>query len=153
MIGGRTPVGSLARDARGTMAIETALVAPLLALMALGTYDVSNVVSKQQDLQSGASEATQIILAAADGSGVSSDKLHDIIQSSLGLTSDQVVIEQKFRCDVTASLVDSDAGCDKTKPVYEYVKLTLTDSYTPLWTNFGVGQTIDYTVVRTVQTA
>jgi len=146
-------VSRLARDPRGTMAIETALVAPILALMGLGTYDVSNMVSRQQDLQSGASEATEIILAAANGSGVSSDQLHDIIVSSLNLTSDQVVVEQKFRCDAAANVVDSVAGCDASKPIYQYVKLTLTDSYTPLWTNFGVGHTIDYSVVRTVQTA
>ena len=135
------------------MVIETALVAPVLALMALGTFDVSKMVSKQEDLQSGANEATEIILAAASGSGVSSTQLHDIIQSSLDLHADQVTVEQKFRCDAATALVDSDAGCDAGKPVYKYVKLTLTDSYTPQWTQFGVGQTINYSVVRTVQTA
>jgi len=153
MIALRTLGPRLARDARGTMAIETALVAPILALMGLGTYDVANMVSKQQDLQSGASEATQIVLAAAGGGGVTSDKLHDIIVASLGLDSGQVTIVQKFRCDDADALVDSADGCDAAKPIYQYVQLTMTDSYTPLWTNFGVGQTINYSVVRTVQTA
>ena len=42
------------RDERGTMAIETALITPLLALMALGTFEVSNIVSREQQLQSAA---------------------------------------------------------------------------------------------------
>jgi Flp pilus assembly protein TadG len=143
----------LRRDARGTMAIETALVAPILALMGLGTYDVANIVSKQQDLQSGASEATQIVLAAAGGNGINSNDLKAIIASSLNVDANHVTIDEKFRCDADANLVDTATGCDASKPIYKYVKLTITDSYTPLWTNFGVGDPIDYSVVRTVQTA
>jgi Flp pilus assembly protein TadG len=136
------------------MAVETALVAPVLALLALGTFDVSRMVSKQEDLQSGAGEATQIVLAAANGDGVSSDTLKGIIESSLDLGDDQVTLVPKFRCDAAPTLVNSAAACtDASKPVYQYVQMTLTDSYTPLWTNFGVGHTINYSVVRTVQIA
>jgi Flp pilus assembly protein TadG len=63
-----TPRGfllSLRRDARGTMAIETAIVAPVLALMAIGSFEVGSMVSRQQELQSAASEAESIILAAS----------------------------------------------------------------------------------------
>jgi len=136
------------------MVIETALVAPILALMALGAYDTVNIVSKQQDLQSAASEAMEIVLAAANGSGVSSDKLHDILVSSLDLDDDQVQITQLFRCDAATDTTTDPSTCtDTTKPIYQYVKLTISDSYTPLWTDFGVGHTINYHVERTVQTA
>ena len=59
----------LLRCARGAFAIETALVAPLLALMSIGTFEVGTMVSRQQELQSAASEAESIILAAAGGTG------------------------------------------------------------------------------------
>ena len=143
----------LARDPRGAMAIETALIAPVLALMALGTFDVTNMVSKQQDLQSAANEATEIIIAAANGTGVSSTKLHDILVNSLNLQDDQVTIDQLFRCDAATTTVTDASSCDSSKPIYQYVKLTITESYPPEWTKFGVGQTINYSVVRTVQTA
>ena len=141
----------MALCARGAMAVETAIVAPVLALMGLGTFDVSRLVTKQQDLQSAANEATQIILAAADGSGVSSDTLHDILVSSLDLQDDQLTITQLFRCDAAATTTTDASTCDSSKPIYQYVKLELTDSYTPVWTNFGVGHTINYDVQRTVQ--
>jgi hypothetical protein len=65
-----------------------------------------------------------------------------------------VQITQLFRCDAAATTTTNSSTCtDTTKPIYQYVKLTLTDSYTPLWTSFGVGHTISYNVVRTVQTA
>lgn len=133
------------------MAVETAIVVPVLALMGLGTFDVSRLVSKQQDLQSAANEATQIILAAANGSGINSDDLHDILVSSLDLQDDQLTISQLFRCDDAATTTTDATSCNTSKPIYEYVKLEITDSYTPVWTNFGVGQTIDYDVQRTVQ--
>ena len=153
MKGRRTFLTSLARNLHGAMAVETALVAPVLALMGLGTFDVTNMVSMQEDLQSAAGEATEIILAAAGGSGVSSTDLHDIIASSLNLQSDQVTITQLFRCDASTTTTTDASTCDSSKPIYQYVKLKLTDSYTPAWTNFGVGHTINYDVERTVQTA
>lgn len=148
---------SLARSARGAMAVETAIVAPVLATMALGTFDVSSLVSKQEDLQSAASEATQIILAAANGSGVSSSDLQTILTNSLhssaNLANATVQLTQLYRCDADATTVTDASSCDSTKPIYQYVQLEIQDSYTPLWTNFGVGHTINYDVVRTVQTA
>lgn len=148
----RAPFLRLTGDERGAMAVETALVAPVLILLALGTYDVSNLVSRQQDLQSAASEATQVVLAAANGSGVNSTELETILEASLSLDEDQLEIKQRFRCDAAADLIEASETCDPTKPIYQYVRLDLKNySYTPLWTNFGVGDTVNYNVVRTVQ--
>jgi Flp pilus assembly protein TadG len=54
------PLLKLLRDAVGTMAIETALIAPLLAMMALGVFEVSRIVSREQQLQSAANERTAL---------------------------------------------------------------------------------------------
>lgn len=141
----------LAAHDRGTMAIETALIAPVLALMALGTFEVSNMVSREQELQSAANEATEITLAAAGGSGVSSNDLEDIIEATLGLSDSDVVLAQLFRCDASTTTTTDSTSCDPSRPVYEYVRLTVTDTYRPTWTRFGVGQPINYNIVRTVQ--
>ena len=139
------------RDERGTFAIETVLVIPLLVLMALGTYEVSSVVSRQQELQSAASEAEMIILSAANGAGVSSEDLKTIIKSSVGLTDTQLTLEAQWRCDDAETKETDPSECDISKPISEYVKMTLTDTYTPIWTTYGVGSPFSYTVVRTVQ--
>ena len=139
------------RDERGTFAIETVLVIPLLVLMALGTYEVSSVVSRQQELQSAASEAEMIILSAANGAGVSSEDLKTIIKSSVGLTDTQLTLEAQWRCDDAETKETDPSECDISEPISEYVKLTLTDTYTPIWTTYGVGSPFSYTVERTVQ--
>lgn len=141
----------LLREGSGTMAIETAIVAPVLALMALGTFEVGQVVSRQQELQSSASEAEGIVLAAAAGSGASSSTIKDVIEDSLGLSDDQVSLEQRFRCNTAGSLTTDAATCDPDQPIYQYVLLTVTDTYTPVWTSFGVGSPVTYSVERTIQ--
>lgn len=139
------------RDRHGAMAIETAIVAPLLAVMALGTFEVGTMVSRQQELQSSASEAEGIILAVAGGTGATSDKIEEVIENSLGLSGDQVTLQQRFRCDTATTLSTDASTCDSDLPIYQYVLLNVTDTYTPIWTDFGVGSPLTYSVERTVQ--
>jgi len=140
------------RDERGTMAIETALIAPLLALMALGVFEVSSIVSREQQLQSAANEASEIILAASGGAGINSTDLEDIIEASLGLEDDDLDITRRFRC-ATGVLVATDEPptCATGEQLYTYVHLNVTGTYSPMWTKFGVSSPINYTVERTVQ--
>jgi Flp pilus assembly protein TadG len=143
------------RDERASMAIETALITPLLALMALGVFEVSNIVSREQQLQSAANEASEVILAAAGGSGITSTDLEDILETSLGLDGTQLTIADRYRCGtdttLSATVPSPGNGCSASQQIYAYVHLTLTDTYTPMWTKFGVASPIQYTVVRTVQ--
>ncbi len=147
-------ISRVCRNTIGSMAIETAIVAPVLASMALGAFDASRILSRQQQLQSAANEASEIILAASMGTGVSSSDLKTILVNSLGIQSSQLTIAQRFRCDDSATLVataPSPPGCATSKPVFKYVQLTLTETYTPVWTQFGIGSPVNYNIVRTVQ--
>ena len=139
------------RDSGGVLAIESAIVAPLFVLMALGVFQVGSMVSRQQELQSGASDVTAIILAAANGPGTSSADIKAVIKSSLNLTDSQVTLQQKYRCDAAATLIDDPANCAAGTQISEYVLLQLTDTYTPLWATYGVGAPVTYTVNRTIQ--
>ena len=141
----------LGRDQRGTMAIETAIVAPVLVLMALGTFEIGSMVSRQQEIQSAASEAETIILAAAMGTGTDSNDIEDVIETSLGLSEDQVTLEQRFRCNDAAQLILDAVGCDPNKPVFQYVLLEIKDTYVPVYSSFGVGSKLDYSIERTIQ--
>jgi Flp pilus assembly protein TadG len=144
------PLCKLLRDAVGTMAIETALIAPLLAMMALGVFEVSRIVSREQQLQSAANEASEIILAAAGGSGIASTDLEDILETSLGLDPNDLVIAARYRC-ATGSISTTVPNCGTGQQLYTYAHLTVTASYSPMWTNFGVGSPINYSIQRTVQ--
>lgn len=139
------------RDERGSMAIETALIAPVLATMALGTFEVSNIVSREQQLQSASNEASEVILAAAGGSGISSDSLEQILESSLNLQASQLTITPRYRCGSATQVSSTTPTCATDTQLYTYVHLQLTDTYSPMWTRFGVGRAIAYDVQRTVQ--
>ena len=136
---------------RGTAVIETALIAPVLAIMAIGTFEAGTMVQKQQELQSAASEAEAIILAAAAGSGVSSTQLKDLLSASTGLPKTNITLAAKFRCNNSDSLVNSASTCGSGQRAYEFVQATFTSRYTPTWAQFGLGSAFDYTVTRTIQ--
>jgi hypothetical protein len=153
----------LLRAGDGSMAIETAIVAPVLIIMALGTFEVAAVVSRQQELQSAAAESEIIAVAAASGATSSLTELDNIITTSMDLDpvadASKVQVTRFYRCD--ALPVDPDdppddpADCDVdpavTEVVTSYIQLRLQDTYTPMWTKFGVGGPITFDVNRTVQ--
>ncbi len=144
-------IRNLGNDLRGSMAIETAIVAPVLILMALGTFEVSRVVSRQHELQSAASEAEIIAVAAAAGATTQTTTIKNILKTSLRLNDGQVAISRFYRCNANTTTVSSASNCSTGDTVSSYIRLTLTDAYTPVWTNFGVGSPINFNVVRTVQ--
>lgn len=146
----RPLLASIRTCTRGVMAIESVIVAPVLALLALGAFQVGSMVSRQQELQSAASDVEAIILAAAQSSSaVSSAQIEAVIENSLDLDDDQVVLAQRYRCGTGALLAT--VTCSSGVQRYEFVLLQLTDTYTPFWADYGMGEPVTYTVNRTIQ--
>lgn len=133
------------------MAIETAFIAPLLATLALGSFEIGSVVSRQHELQTAASEGESIALAASAGATVEIATLEDILETSMNLEDDQVDIAMRYRCDDVDELHTTIASCDEDATISSYVRIDLTDTYDPVWTSFGVGGPIDLSVERLVQ--
>lgn len=146
----RNLIGTLRASAQGSMAIETALVLPLLILMSFGTFEASMVVSRQYELQSAAAEAEIIAVAAATGAATDADKIKAILAQSVGLREEQITVTRFYRCNDSETLVSTKESCGVDDVVSNYVRLQMSDSYTPVWTEFGIGETINYNVVRTV---
>jgi Flp pilus assembly protein TadG len=142
-------------DERGTTVIETALVAPVLALMALGSYDVSRMVARQHELQNGAGDMESIVLAANQGSGTDVGTIKSVIKSQLSVADNKLTVTKKYRCGSDSPLYDygngSYPGCSSGAHVSIYVEVAVTDSYVPMWTSFGVGTPLNYSVTRMVQ--
>ena len=141
----------LRRDCRGSMAIETAFVAPLLATLALGSFEIGSVVSRQHELQTAASEGESIAFAASGGASVEISTLEDILETSMDLDDDQVDVVMRYRCNDAEELQTSMDSCDEDDTVSSYVRIDVTDTYDPVWTTFGVGAPIDLAVERLVQ--
>lgn len=141
----------LRANRRGTMAIETAIVAPVLIMMALGVFETGSIVARQHELQSSANEASMIVLAANQGPEVSLAEMKTIIRNSVDLTDNQITLSQEYRCNTATGRVKLKGNCTTGSNVSEYVLINVTDSYEPTWTSFGIGKAINFSVTRTVQ--
>jgi Flp pilus assembly protein TadG len=135
----------------GSVVVETAIVAPVLVLLALGTFDVSRLIGRQSDLQAGATEVQSIVLAVANGTATDVNTIQSVLMSTLSLPSNKVTVVKMFRCGNNTTLVAASSSCASNTAISTYVQVTLTDTYTPMWTNFGIGQPMNYRVQRTVQ--
>jgi Flp pilus assembly protein TadG len=151
MIARKEHISQLVADNRGSATIETAFVIPVLAIMVFGGFEVSSIVSRQTELQTAAAEATAVVLARAPKDASDRATLEQIIETSAGLPANKVSLSLKYRCDVEEDLEDNATSCSTTAVVSEFVVITMEDTYTPVWTEFGVGQPINFNVTRRVQ--
>ncbi|GGD51841.1 pilus assembly protein [Erythrobacter arachoides] len=140
----------LGRDERGSMAIETAFVAPILLVLALGGFEVSSMVARQTDLQSAAAEAASVVRAVAPETAAERETIRGILKASTGLTDEQVTITPIYRCGTSDTYADA-AGTCGSDVEYKFIRVDLSDTYEPIWTSFGVSEGFDYNISRTVQ--
>ena len=142
---------NIARDLRGSFAIETAFVAPVLILMTLGIFEIGTIVARQHELQSAANESEIIILATNQGAQTDIDTIKQIVQQSVSLTANEVALTQSYRCGTAEVLVDNVGSCAEDDVVSTYVNLDITEQYEPTWTYMGIGSPITFSVERRVQ--
>ena len=139
------------RDENGSVVVETAIVLPVLIMMMLGGFEASRIVSRENELQIAIAEAAEIVLATIPEDQEDLDAIEDIIESSAGLPDGGVQLKRKFRCDVTAALVDDVTSCGADAVISEFIHLNIYASYEPTWTSFGIGGTVPYRIRRRIQ--
>ncbi len=139
----------LVADRHGAVSLETALIAPVLLSMSVGSYEASRIVARQAELQSATAEASSVALASEPTSPSRRATLKGILQTSTGLDQDHVAVDAAYRCGSTTTYATDATGCG-TNLVSSYVKITLTDSYAPVWTKFGIGSSVPFNVTRYV---
>lgn len=144
-------ISQLVDDATGSIVVETAIVAPVLVTLGLGAYDVSRMIARQSELQAGSTDVEGIVLAVASGTATSTSTIKSVLMSSLSLPASQVTVVRMFRCNDNSSLVANATACGESDVRSSYVQVTLTDTFEPTWTKFGVGGAITYSLTRTVQ--
>lgn len=141
----------LAQDVRGSMTIETAIVAPVLIIMTLGIFEVGTLVARQHELQSAANESEIIAIAINQGAEADIDQLKAILRTSLGLTDDEVDISKSFRCGIREELALQISACGEDEVVSTYLNIEIEETHNPTWTAFGIGRTVELSVQRRVQ--
>lgn len=124
---------------KGAVVIETAVAVPLLATLAVGSFDVSKIVTRQIELQSCSEHAQEIALSSNWGGHNDVNLIASILADSFSLRDDQIEVEKIYRCEAAEAFTLDETTCGEEASVSTYVRITLTDTYTPLWTKFGVG--------------
>ncbi len=145
----RRLLAQIVADQRGSTLIETALVAPALLVMALGTYDAGQMIAQQHRLQSGAADVESIVLAVANGTATDVSAIRTALVNSLELNASKITVERVYRCNAQDSL-SSQASCGNGQRMSTYVRVTFVDTYTPTWNDFGIGGPVNYRVQRLV---
>ena len=142
----------LLADQSGAMAIETALVAPILLVLSLGGVEAGSMVARQSELQSAAAEALNIVQAAPPEDAGDRTAVRDVLMASTGITDDEdVAVVEIWRCGTASGFERSNAANCGSSAVSTYIEITLEETYTPTWTAFGIGSPVTYNVVRQVQ--
>ena len=143
-------IAKLIADIRGSMAIETAFIAPMLMIMTFGIFEVGTVVARQHELQSAANEAEIIIMATNQGATVEVSQLEAIIRNSVDVPDNNITVEREYRCNLNDTKIKIKGNCPTGAFITEYVNLSISDTYEPTWTAFGVGKPITFSVDRSV---
>lgn len=139
------------REEQGTMAIETALIAPVLLLMAVGSFQVSAMVARQSELQGAASEAALIGLANPPETDADLVPVKAVLMESTGLPAEKVTVRMAYRCGSHSDRTYDASECHDDETVSTYMTVYLRDTYTPIWTRLGVGSPVYLKVRRAVQ--
>ncbi|MCP5380487.1 MAG: pilus assembly protein [Novosphingobium sp.] len=144
-------INCLRESTSGAMAIETALVAPILATLTLGGFEASRMVARNAELQSAIGEAEAIVMAAPPDTAAKRDTVRSIIKQTTGLDDTGVFLYPVYRCGTNSTRVLSDTLCASGDAVSTYIFINLSETYTPEWTHFGIGHPVNFSVSRTVQ--
>lgn len=140
----------LRRNKTGAIAIETAIVVPVLLLMGLAGVDYGSMLARQIELQNAMAEASQIALAAAPTDADARQAVKAVLQTSTGLDTDHISILEKYRCGTIDAYVDDSDSCGTT-PYSRFIQIQIIEHYEPVWAKISDADAIDFNLVRMVQ--
>ena len=138
-----------ARD--GAMIVETALIAPVLVIMCLGGFEASQIVARNTELRTAVAEASAIAISSPPDDQGDIDTIEDIIEASTGLADNKVTLAEKYRCDNDEDLTDDETTCGSSATISTFLEIVINDTYTPTWTEFGIGSPVQMSITKTVQ--
>lgn len=145
-----TLLARLRADRHGSAMIETAAVAPVLALLSIGAFQVGAMMARQGELQSAAAEAEAIVLAKTPKTDSELSTIRNVLIASTGLSSGNVSVTYQFRCGTNSNLTTDQLTCGTGVRAWRYVHVILNTTYSPIWYQFGIGGDVPLRVDRTV---
>jgi Flp pilus assembly protein TadG len=144
----------LRTDERGAAIIELALVAPVLALMAIGVVDMSNAFSRKLALEQGAQRAIEKVMQTTEEDTVDGTlKTEAVCQvngvnsngtcKSSPITTANVTVTYRLECTNSGGTISAQSSTDATTfDAYtcnsgdkeaRYLQVNVTDKYRPMF--------------------
>ena len=142
-------------DERGSIIVELALVAPVLAMMIVGVVDMSNAYSRKLGLEQGAQRALEKIMQTTDDDTVETTLKTEAVCQVNGMKSDgtcnttpitaaDVTVTYRAEFTATGGAVTSCSNVDPlivdacTRPgslasEAHFILITINDKYTPMF--------------------
>lgn len=149
---------------RGSTLIETAFIAPILVGMTLSGVEISSMVARQTELQGIAANGMEIILASAPSNEEEANQTVAEVKAYLaersGLTASnagpdigmgEVSVYMRWRCGNNSARQATEGCANVSQTQSVFLVIYMRDSYSPVWTNYGVGNELDFDVKRSIQ--
>lgn len=144
-----TAIRKIAADRRGTAVIETAIVLPVLLMLAFGFVDLGEAFATQMSIQQVAQMGADFVVAA--GSSVPTDsQIKSEVASRSGLPASAIAIRRAFECN-GAPQPSGEGGCpnaDDTR--VDYLTVSISQAYQPVLNIAGIA---DFVRVRNLNGA
>lgn len=155
-------ISNLRANERGAAVIELALIAPVFALMTIGIVDMSNAYSRKLALEQGAQRAIEKIMQTTQGQTVDDTLTTEAVCQVNGTNSDgtcktspitaaNVTVDYRLECTNADGTVDVKTGvaaaddCAASQQQAQYVSVTVTDQYQPMFPIHFLGLDADGT--------
>lgn len=139
----------LARNHKGAAIIEMALIAPVLALGVVGIVDVSNAYGRKLAFEQGAQRAIEKIMQTTQDQTVDDTVKNEAVCQVNGANSDgtcktgvistsNVTVNYRLECTSGGTTtvytgVDAATDCASNQKQAQYVSVTVSGSYTPMF--------------------
>jgi len=144
---------TLIADDRGAVIIELAMVAPVMALLAIGVVDMSNAFSRRLALEQGAQRAIEKIMQTTDDTTVEATLANEAVCQVNGMTNgvcntspitaSNVTVTYKLECTSSGGAVTTQSStdantfngytCASGSTQARYISVNVTDKYTPIF--------------------
>ncbi len=125
-------LNALRRDQRGNSLIEMGLIAPVLGAMLIGAVDISRAVSTKLKLEQAAQRAIELAQRSTYSTGYNSTLVSEATTAAGSGSS--ATVTAWTECDHSSTHLSYDTGtCNATASYARYVKVTVTNSFTPLF--------------------
>ena len=122
-------MNALGRDERGAAIVELAIIAPMIALLTVGIVDLSNGFSRKLKIEQAAQRSIEKIMNTSASDTIEATLAAEAADQG-DVPIDQVDVNYRLECD--GALTDA-AECPEDQESTQWISVTVTDSYEPIF--------------------